>query len=130
MSYNKKDLVRYRLEKSSTTFDEAKSLSESGFWGGTANRLYYCCFYAVLALLAKDNVTASTHNGVRTEFFKRYIKTGILDKQISVLYSKLMSKRQESDYDDFLEFSQEEILPLFEDVQSFLDTIRRLLDND
>jgi uncharacterized protein (UPF0332 family) len=39
-----------------------------------------------------------------------------------------MSKRQESDYDDFLEFSEEEIKPLFEDVQSFLDTIRELIE--
>ena len=127
MSYQKEDLIRYRLEKSLTTFQEAKSLSESRFWGGAANRLYYSCFYAVIALLAKDDISASTHNGVRTEFFKRYIKTGILDKGFSSLYSDLMSKRQESDYDDFLEFTQEEILPLFDDVQFFIDTIQKLL---
>ncbi|MBN1119362.1 MAG: HEPN domain-containing protein [Bacteroidales bacterium] len=80
MNYNKEDLILYRLEKSFTTFEEAKSLSISGFWGGAANRLYYSCFYAVIALLAKDDVQANTHNGVRTEFFKRYIKTGLLDK--------------------------------------------------
>jgi uncharacterized protein (UPF0332 family) len=128
MSYQKQDLIRYRLDKSLTTFKEAKLLSESGFWGGVANRLYYCCFYSVIALLAKDDISASTHNGVRTEFFRHYIKTGILDKGFSRLYSNLMSKRQESDYDDFLEFSEEEIKPLFEDIQSFLDTIRELIE--
>ena len=39
-----------------------------------------------------------------------------------------MNKRQESDYDDFLEFSKEEIEPLFKDVQLFLDTIRELIE--
>jgi len=33
MSYNKEDLIWYRVEKSKTTFDEAKSLGLNGFWG-------------------------------------------------------------------------------------------------
>jgi uncharacterized protein (UPF0332 family) len=127
MSYQKQDLINYRLDKSSTTFEEAKSLGQSKFWGGAANRLYYSCFYAVIALLAKDEISASTHNGVRTEFFKRYIKTGILDKRFSSLYSNLMGKRQESDYDDFHDFAEHEISPLFEEVKIFLNTIRNLI---
>lgn len=129
MSYQKQDLIRYRLDKSSTTFEEAKSLCSSSFWGGAANRLYYSCFYAVLALLAKDDISASTHNGVRTQFFQEYIKTGILDKSFSRLYSDLMGKRQESDYEDFLEFSEKEISPLIEEVNIFLEELRKLIDN-
>ncbi len=85
MSYDKTDLIRCRLEKSERTFQEAKSLADSGFWNGAANRLYYSCFYAVITLLAKDNVNATTHNGVRTEFFKRYVKTEIL-VEITVVF--------------------------------------------
>lgn len=127
MSYQKQDLINYRLEKSSTTFEEAKSLAQGGFWGGAANRLYYSCFYAVIALLAKNDISASTHNGARTEFFKLYIKTSILDKRFSSLYSNLMGKRQESDYDDFHDFSKDEILPLFDEVEIFLTTLRDLI---
>jgi uncharacterized protein (UPF0332 family) len=79
-------------------------------------------------LLAQDDITASTHNGVRTEFFKLYIKTGILDRKYSSIYTDLMSKRQESDYDDFLEFSEEDILPLIEDVENFLHAIQELIN--
>jgi uncharacterized protein (UPF0332 family) len=120
MSYQKEDLIKYRLEKSAITFNEAKSLAESGFWGGCANRLYYSCFYCVIALLAKDDIIASTHNGVRTEFFRLYIKTGVLEKKYSSIYTDLMSKRQESDYYDFFEFSHKDILPLMDDVENFL----------
>ena len=127
MSYQKEDLIHYRLEKSSITFEEAKSLSKSGFWGGAVNRLYYSCFYAVIALLAKDDISVSTHNGVRTEFFKRYIKTRLLDKKFSTLYSDLMSKRQENDYNDFQEFTEVDIMPLFDEVQLFLDDIKKLI---
>ena len=79
MSYDKNDLIQYRLEKAQSTFQEARAPATQGFWSGAANRLYYCCFYAVIAILAKDNITARTHNGVRS---------GILEKKYSVLYSK------------------------------------------
>lgn len=128
MSYQKEDLVRYRLEKSVKTLEEAKSLAKSEFWGGCVNRLYYSCFYSIIALLAKHDISVSTHNGVRTEFFKSYIKTGILDKRYSSLYSDLMSKRQESDYDDFMEFNKNDILPLFNEVELFLQKIRDLIE--
>jgi uncharacterized protein (UPF0332 family) len=127
MRYQKQDLINYRLEKSSTTFQEAKALSQNGFWGGAANRLYYSCFYAVIALLVKDDINASTHNGVRNEFFKLYIKSGVLDKRFGSLYSNLMGNRQESDYSDFHDFSREEILPLFGEVEIFLTTLQDLI---
>ena len=79
--------------------------------------------------MVKDDVSASTHNGVRTEFFRRYIKTEILDREYSSLYTDLMSKRQESDYDDFLEFKQEDILPLIEEVEKFLQIIKAQIES-
>ena len=91
------------------------------------NGLYYSCFYCVIALLAKDDITASTHNGVRSEFFRLYVKSGILDKKFSSIYTDLMSKRQESDYDDFLEFSEEDILPLIGEVEIFIQAIQELI---
>lgn len=35
-----------------------------------------------------------------------------------------MGKRQESDYDDFHNFSEEDIMPLFAEVENFNKTIR------
>ena len=124
MTFLKDDIIRYRLEKAQVTFNEAKSLADGRFWNGAANRLYYSCFYSVIALLAKDDIPASTHNGVRTEFFRRYIKTGIFGRDFSSLYTDLMGKRQESDYDDFHNFSEEDISPLFNEVENFNKIIR------
>ena len=123
MNFNKDDLIQYRLEKARTTLKEAKSLADSGFWNGVANRLYYSCFYAVIALLAKHEISSTTHNGVRTEFFRVFIKTGILDKDLSILYSNLMGKRQESDYGDFQNFSEGEISPLIRETEFFITKI-------
>jgi uncharacterized protein (UPF0332 family) len=125
MSYNINDIIQYRIEKSERTFLEAKSLKSSQFWNGAVNRLYYTCYHIVSALLIKDGINASTHNGVRSQFFKFYIKTEKMDRRFSVLYSDLMNKRQESDYDDFHEFKQEDVNPLFEEVEEFINVIKK-----
>lgn len=127
MTFLKDDIISYRLEKAQVTFNEAKSLANNGFWNGAVNRLYYSCFYSVIALLAKDDIPASTHNGVRTEFFRRYIKTEIFNRDFSSLYTDLMGKRQESDYDDFHNFSEEDIMPLFAEAENFNKTIHEFL---
>ena len=129
MSLEKQDIINYRIEKAHRTFQEARSLMQSEFWSGAVNRLYYSCYHIVKALLLKNDIKASTHNGVRTEFFKYYIKTGILDKKISILYSDLMNKRQESDYDDFFEFEKEDVMPLLDEVKEFQDQIEKLINN-
>ena len=129
MSFNKQDIINYRIQKAHLTFQEAQSLIQSGFFSGAVNRLYYSCYHSVKALLLKNDIKASTHNGVRTEFFKHYIKTGILDKKISILYSDLMNKRQESDYDDFLEFDKDDVIPLIEEVKAFLNQIEKLINS-
>ena len=128
MSYQKEDLIQYRINKAQTTLQEAKSLADNEYWNGAVNRLYYSCFYAVIALLAKSDISARTHNGVRSEFFRLYIKSGILEKGYSSLYSNLMGKRHEIDYGDFLQFEKKDILPLINQVEEFISRIKELIE--
>ena len=127
MSYEKNDLIKYRLEKAHVTLTEAKSLFAQGYYSGAANRLYYSCFYAVIALLAKDDISVRTHNGVRSEFFRLYIKTGILNSGLSETYSNLMGIRQDSDYGDLIDFQDEDIRPLVTQAEEFIKNIEGLL---
>jgi len=48
---NKEDYIKYRFYRSEETFDEAVILAEKEKWNAVINRLYYSCFYAVIALL-------------------------------------------------------------------------------
>ncbi len=72
--FNNIDYINYRIQKAEETFGAAKQLISNGFWNSSINRLYYACFYAVTALLIKDNISAKSHNGVKTQFFQNYIK--------------------------------------------------------
>ena len=109
MTYNKSDLVQFRIKKARETFKEAEQLALGKFWNGAINRLYYSVFHAALAVLAMKNIKTSTHSAVKNEFFKLYFKTRILDLKYSKLYSNLLNKRQESDYDDFNVFDNEDV---------------------
>ena len=60
-------------------------------------------------------------------FNKHFIKTGILDKKHGKLYSELFDKRQEGDYQAFVNFDESEILPLIEEVKTFYSELNRII---
>jgi predicted nucleotidyltransferase len=43
-------LIVYRMRRAKETLLEADSLIENGFFNAAVNRLYYACYYAVIAL--------------------------------------------------------------------------------
>ena len=116
MNYDIETLIKLRLEKAKETLEVAQLLLKKHYWNSAANRLYYSAFYAVLALLAKMKVKSTTHSGAKSEFFRLFIKTGIFERKYGELFTDLFNKRQEGDYDDFTNFSGDEIKPLFEKV--------------
>lgn len=119
-------LVKYRLERTKETLQEVQYLAKGNFWNAVANRLYYVCFYALLALLASEGIKASTHSGVKTMFYKHFIKTGKLSEKTGLLYNDLFNKRQEGDYQDFRSFNEQSIKPLIKEAVDFVKQIEAL----
>lgn len=122
------DLIRYRIERSLETFDEAEIMKREKHWNTCANRLYYACFYAVLALLEKYGFSSSKHTGVKSMFNQHFVKTGKVSVEHGKLYHKLFDARQEGDYIDFVYFDAESIEPLFPKVKEFIDCISSLVN--
>ena len=52
----KEDYIQYRINLARETFQAAKLLAEKGHWISVMNRLYYVCYYAISALLFKDDI--------------------------------------------------------------------------
>jgi uncharacterized protein (UPF0332 family) len=121
------ELVKYRLERADEAFEEAKLLAEKSKWNTAVNRLYYCCFYAVTALLAKEDMSSSKHTGVRALFNLHYVKTGKVPKEIAQTYNDLFEKRQEGDYMDFVRFDEAQVSPLIPETEKFLSHIKSII---
>lgn len=127
MPYTKEEYIHYRIEKAKNTLKDAKLLAKNQSWNSSVNRLYYACFYAVLALFAKFNINSQTHSGVKSQFSLHFIKSGKLDKSLGLLYNDLFDFRQKGDYGDFFEFEEKNVLKLIPLVEIFLEKIENLL---
>lgn len=121
------DYIFYRLEKARQTYSDAKILAENNSWNSCINRLYYACFYSDTALLIKNSFEPKSHNGVRTIFFREFIKNEKIDKDFGKLYSDLFDWRDKGDYSDFIDFSEQDVLPLLEKSSRFLDVIEKFI---
>jgi uncharacterized protein (UPF0332 family) len=127
MSRKGKKTIAYRWQKAQTTLQEAMLLAQQDFWDACINKLYYACFYAVSALLLKHQKDAYTHKGVRSLFNEYFVKTNLLGTEDGYFYAQLFDKRQKADYADFVQYTEEEVAPLITQTQTFLDTLKKLI---
>jgi uncharacterized protein (UPF0332 family) len=121
--------INYRLERAEEALDEATILFANKKWNATVNRLYYSCFYAVIALLLKHNIRTTTHDGVRNQFGLHFIKTSKIEREYGRFYSVLFDYRLKSDYGDMFDFSKEQVSPLLKKVPEFLAEIKKHIHN-
>jgi uncharacterized protein len=124
---NHDDYIKYRYHRSEESFEEALILAENGKWNTVVNRLYYCCFYAVIALLIKNNIETQSHDGARTQFGLHFIKSGIIDKKYGKLFTKLFDYRQKGDYGDLYDYDEKIVNPLISQVKEFAGEIKKLI---
>ena len=119
-------IVQFRMEKSLRTLDEAKGNVNLKFWPAAANRLYYAAYYALSALLVANGDAAQTHVGVKGVFGMKFIKTGIVSRELGELYSELFSRRMTGDYDDTYDLQENDVLPLVVPTEELIQTINDL----
>ena len=77
-------------------------------------------FYAVLTLLVFEPFSYSKHSGVLAYFNKRFIKEGILPKELGRSINRAFDLRQEGDYRECVEFSCEQVEPFIEEASNFV----------
>jgi uncharacterized protein (UPF0332 family) len=120
-------VVRHRLVRANETLAEAKDLLVLSHWYGAANRLYYASYYAVSALLVKYGHISRTHGGTKGLFGKHFVLTNIISKEHNKLYEKLFDLRQSGDYNDWIAIEEDDIKPLLEPAEQFIQTIENLI---
>jgi len=105
----------------------AQLLITNGFYTSAVNRLYYACFYVVIALFLHDGIVAKSHNGVRAMLGRNYIVNKRLSMEMGEIFNDMFENRQSSDYDDVFDINLQKAEELFESANRFIDTIMQLL---
>ena len=126
----KKDLALYRLQQAGESLDEAKYL----FYGhksprSVINRAYYAMFYSVLALLVFEPYSSSKHSGVLSYFNQRFIKNGLLPKDLGRAVNKAFDLRQRGDYREQIVLTHEQVAPFLDWARKFIDSVKHYLKN-
>lgn len=70
---------------------------------------------------------SSKHSGVIAYFNREYLKSGILEKNLSVIIKNSAFLREKSDYDDFFIASRKDAEKQLEDANTFVTSIEQFL---
>ncbi|MBE9573807.1 MAG: HEPN domain-containing protein [Proteobacteria bacterium] len=108
------------MDRSKEALSAAGLMYEKGHYNDAVNRLYYSCFYAVIALLATEGIHPGKHTAARAFLNKNWIKTGKLSKGTGLLYNTLFDRREKGDYGDYFRFSRD-------DVENWLKSVERAI---
>lgn len=121
-------LVVYRRGNAHQTLDEIPVHIKNGFYKTAMNRMYYACYYIVIALLVKRGIETQTHAGVRQMLGLYFVKTGKLSIKMNKFYNDLFANRQEGDYADFVFYDYDMVSELYPQSQAFIEDIEKLID--
>lgn len=116
-------ITKYRTEKAIQTLEDARQIAEIKRWSSAVNRLYYSIYYAATALLISNGHISRTHSGMMSLLNQYYVTTGILTKEDSKLIKRLFDLRQESDYDDFIDVEEEDVMHYLPEVETLVQKI-------
>jgi uncharacterized protein (UPF0332 family) len=127
---DREELIRYRISKAKDTLQEVNLHVENELWNTAVNRLYYACYYAVSGLLIDKNINTKSHKGIRQMFGLHFVKPGLIDKSLAKFFTDLYDLRQTGDYEDFIEFTKEDVLDLLKPANDFISQIEKILSKE
>ena len=121
-------LVKYRMERSDETIQEAIYSAQGGWYNLAVNRLYYACYYAAVAVLISKSVETQSHSGVRTMMALHLVKEGILAKEHRTTFTSLFHSRQSSDYDDFVKCDVDTYNDFLLKAKNCIDALKKIIE--
>lgn len=125
---SKDALISYRISRAYESLNEAELMCSGDFFNAAINRLYYACYYAAVALLLKNNISAQTHSGVKTMLGLHFISKGLLSIENGKTFTTLFEKRHSGDYDDFVYCDKEMVDELTPKARDFIDAVKNLIN--
>lgn len=127
---SRRALIAYRIQRAYETLKEAEVMIRESFYNAAINRMYYACYYAVVALLLKHDIQTQTHNGVKTMLGLHFVATGRIPLKIGKTFTTLFEKRHSGDYDDFVFCDKEMVDDLYPQAKQFIETVNYLLRSE
>ena len=91
------------------------------------NRVYYAGFYALSAVLLRDDQEFSSHAGVRAALHQHLIKSGRVPAALGKFYDQAFDDRQEADYAAVADFEEAGVRARIAEAREFVTVLKALL---
>lgn len=121
---SREGLIQHKLDKAIDTIADVGFLLDNNKLVIAVNRIYYGIFYALSALALKHQFITSKHQQLMGWFNKEFVKEKKVERKYGEILHKAFDKRSKGDYDDFVNFSKDEVELLFHDMKDFIDKIK------
>ncbi len=124
---DREELIKHRLWKAYKEINHVEFLIENNMLHVAVNRIYYGIFYALSGLALKYNFATSKHGQLIGWFNKNFVKNKKVDKKVGQSIHNAFNSRSMGDYDDWIQFSQEEVCVLFREMKYCIREIEKLM---
>ena len=123
----KGEIITYWVEKAKEALASARAEFTARRFTFAMNRAYYACFYAVSALLLKQDKRFSKHSGVRAALHEHVVKSGLIGKEFGKIYDRLFESRQEGDYIELIQFEKDQVEQAIQEATAFVNEVQKLI---
>lgn len=105
----------------------ARHLLDGGFGADAVPPAYYAAFHVAEAALATEGAEPRSHEGLKSLFGLRFVKTGRLPAELASILRELKDERENGDYSIFPAISEDEAVRAVESATRFVDTVEEFL---
>jgi uncharacterized protein (UPF0332 family) len=127
---NKKTNGAQELERAEDCLKSAELLASHSQYADAVSRLYYYAFHSVRALLFSKGFEPKTHEGALRLLGIHFIKTGILDPEISHIFARLMKYREEADYNPSYFFAEKDYVSFKKEADLLCIRVKEFLKKE
>jgi len=120
-------IAKAHMEKAIRRLRVAEKLLHDGEYEDAISRAYYAIYHAANAVLATINVFPKTHEGLVSEFGKRFVLAGMFPRELGKILADAKAARETYEYSVTATIEKSEAATIFANAQAFVTAIDKFL---
>ncbi len=121
-------IAKAHLEKAVERLKVAEKLFRDGDYEDAVSRAYYAMYHAARAALSTVNVFPKTHEGVVSEFGRKFVLAEIFPKELGRNLADVKAARETYEYSVTATVGKSEAEVILLNAQEFVNAIKKHLE--
>ncbi|MFQ6073944.1 MAG: HEPN domain-containing protein [Candidatus Bathyarchaeia archaeon] len=121
-------IAKAHLEKAVERLRVAEKLFRDGDYEDSVSRAYYAMYHAARAVLSTVNVFPKSHEGVVSEFGRKFVLVGIFPRELGRNLADAKAARETYEYSVTATVGRSEAETILSNAKNFVDMIKEHLE--